>query len=104
MKIRAILAWTVGAWLAVIGLALLGAVLVLRRDLELGFYSIAAIAMSLAGAPAGSMPRHALVAFPAFALLGERLGRRWTVILAVTFALMQVWFASVAFGVQPKAP
>ena len=76
----------------------------LRRDAELAVYSIAALGMSIVGAPAPSMPRHALVAFPAFAAVGDRLGPRWTAVLTVAFAVMQIWFASAAFGLHPKAP
>ncbi len=92
------------AWLGFVGLVLAASVALLRRDVELGVYSLAAVGLSIMGAPETSMPRHALMAFPAFALLGERLGRRGTIVLTIVFAAMQIWFVSVAFGAHPKAP
>jgi hypothetical protein len=50
------------------------------------------------------MPRYALAAFPAFAGIADRLGRRGTRALVVVFALGQWWFVSWAFtgpGAQP---
>ena len=85
---------------------MLGAsVLLLRRNLELGLYSVVAIGLSIVGAPVSSMPRHVLVAFPAFGLVADRLGPRWTLALAILFALVQanqVWLSFVAQ--PPLAP
>ncbi|HEX8939036.1 MAG TPA: mannosyltransferase family protein [Candidatus Limnocylindrales bacterium] len=87
-------------------LLLLGSLLVLRRDVELGVY---ALAVTLLGAlPGGlipSMPRYALLAFPAFAAISERLGRRGTVVLVLVFAVAQWFFVGWAFtGRHPLAP
>src|SRR4051794_1752992 len=49
---------------------------VLRRNVELGVYCLVAVVLSILGAPVESMPRHALAAFPAFAILAIRFGRR----------------------------
>ena len=92
------------AWLGFVALMLVVSVALIRRDLELGVYSVVAVGLSVMGAPETSMPRHALMAFPAFGLLGERLGRRGTIALTILFAVMQIWFVAVAFGAQPKAP
>lgn len=86
-------------------LVLAGALLVLRRDRELGVYAVTAIALGLLpGGLVSSMPRYSLVAFPAFAGLAERLGRRGTLLLGIGFALAQWSFVSWAFvfpHVQP---
>jgi hypothetical protein len=92
------------AWLGVVVLMLGCSLVLLRRDLELGVYAVAAIGMSVLGAPVSSMPRHTLVAFPAFAILAQRLGRRGTVAAAAGFALLQVWFVAAAFGNGMMAP
>lgn len=92
------------AWLGFVALMLVVSVALIRRDPELGVYSVVAVGLSVMGAPETSMPRHALMAFPAFGLLGERLGRRGTIALTILFAVMQIWFVAVAFGAQPKAP
>lgn len=84
---------------------LLGALLVLRRDRELGTYAVVALALSLLpGGVIWSMPRYCLVAFPAFAGLAERLGGRRTLLLTVGFAVAQWFFVSWTFvnpGAQP---
>ena len=57
------------------------------------------------GAPVESMPRHALVAFPAFGLIASRLGARRTLVLALIFAAFQVNDVLLAFvGPMPLAP
>lgn len=93
------------AALAFTVLALGGALLVLRRDRELGTYAVVALALSLLpGGVIWSMPRYCLVAFPAFAGLAERLGGRGTLLLAVGFAIAQWFFISWTFvypGAQP---
>ncbi|HYL40874.1 MAG TPA: hypothetical protein VET90_06160, partial [Candidatus Binatus sp.] len=81
------------------------AVLVVRRNLELGLFSVVAIGLSIIGAPVSSMPRHALVAFPAFGLLAARLGPRRSLILAIVFALFEanaVWLSFLSL--VPTAP
>ena len=92
------------AWLGFVALMVGASVLLLRRNLELGVYSLAAIGMSVVGAPLASMPRHSMVAFPAFALLAERLGRRASIALIVGFALLQVAFVAAVFGPTREAP
>ncbi len=93
------------AALAFTALALVGALLVLRRDRELGVYALVAVALGLLpGGLISSMPRYSLVAFPAFAGLADRLGRRGTFVLAGGFALAQWLFVSWSFvypHVQP---
>jgi hypothetical protein len=87
------------------GLVLVGSLLVLRRDRELGVYALVAVALGLLpGGLIASMPRYSLVAFPAFAGLAKRLGRRGTLVLVVLFALAQWFFVSWSFlypHVQP---
>jgi len=88
-----------------VGLLLGASLLVLRRDLEIGAFCVLAILMSLAGAPVESMPRHALVAFPAFGLIASRLGPRRWIVLALIFAAFQVNDVLLAFvGPMPLAP
>jgi hypothetical protein len=86
-------------------LVLAGALLLLRRDRELGVYAVAAIALGLLpGGLVSSMPRYSLIAFPAFAGLAQRLGWRGTLLLGVGFAVAQWFFVSWAFvfpHVQP---
>jgi hypothetical protein len=94
----------IGALLFV-GLLLGASILVARRDLELGIYCVLAILLSLAGAPVESMPRHALVAFPAFGLIASRLGARRTIVLALILAGFQLNDVLLAFvGPMPLAP
>jgi hypothetical protein len=92
------------AWLGVVVVMLGCSLALLRRDVELGVYSVTAIAMSVLGAPVSSMPRHTLVAFPAFAILARRLGRRGTVVATAVFAVLQAWFVVAAFGDGMMAP
>jgi hypothetical protein len=79
-------------------------VLLLRRHAELGTYCVAAIAMSIVGAPIASMPRHAMMAFPAFGYLATRLGRRPSLVVLVAFALLQIAFVAAVFGPAREAP
>jgi hypothetical protein len=91
--------------LAFVALILGASIALLRVDLELGLYSILAIAMSVVGAPVDSMPRHALAAFPAFGLLAARLGKRKAIALAIVFALVEANYVLLAFvGPMPIAP
>jgi hypothetical protein len=98
--------WTPRLWDLAFVAAMLGAsIVVLRRNVELGIFSIVAIGMSIVGAPVDSMPRHALVAFPAFGLIAERLGPRRSLLLALFFAALQwnyVWLSFVTW--RPLAP
>ncbi|MDQ6794350.1 MAG: hypothetical protein M3067_05960 [Chloroflexota bacterium] len=93
------------AALAFVMVVLAGALLVFRRDRELGSYAVVALALSLLpGGVIWSMPRYCLVAFPAFAGLAERLGGRGTLLLTVGFAVAQWFFVSWTFvypGPQP---
>jgi hypothetical protein len=82
-----------------------GAIWLLRTNLELGVYSTVAIAMSLLGAPVDSMPRHAMMAFPVFALLGARLGHRKSIALAIGLAVIQAWYVGLTqVGTPALAP
>jgi hypothetical protein len=91
--------------LVFVALVLAGAVLLARRNLELGAYAVIAIVLSIAGAPVESMPRHALVAFPAFGMIASRLGTRGRLGLALIFAGLQANYVLLAFvGPQPFAP
>jgi hypothetical protein len=86
------------AWLGFAGLVLAGSLLAVGRDLELGTYSLTVLALTLLpGGLVGSLPRYAVVAFPAFAGLSERLGRRGTALLLVAFAAAQWYFVQWAF-------
>jgi Mannosyltransferase (PIG-V) len=83
---------------------LVAALLLVRRNAELGVYCVIAIAMTVLAAPVASMPRHTLVAFPVFGYLALRFGRRGTVVLAVLFAAMQFWFVGLTFTGQYPVP
>ena len=88
-----------------VALMLGASILLARRNLELGSYSVVAIGLSIIGAPVESMPRHALVAFPAFGLIASRLGTRWSAVLVIVFAALQANYVMLAFlGPQPYAP
>jgi mannosyltransferase PIG-V len=88
-----------------VGTILAASVALVRRDLELGVMCVVAVGLSLVGAPVESMPRHALVAFPAFAVLAARLGPRRSLWLAIGFAILQADYVVLSFlGTQPLAP
>ena len=91
-------------WFTFVALMFGASLLLLRDHLDLGVYSLVAITLSLIGAPAGSMPRHAMVAFPAFAVIAQRLGPRWSFVAALAFALMEIAFVDFAFGPIHHAP
>ena len=98
---RAVLepSWEQVGWLLVTVLAAWAAVLLLRRDRELGVFSLACLALVvLPGSVSHSWPRYVLAAFPVFAVLGERvqdrLGRRGLIALLAAFAVGQVVFAA----------
>jgi hypothetical protein len=87
------------------GALFVAAVALIRRNLELGVYSVVALGLSIFGAPTESMPRHALAAFPVFAFIADRIGRRATIVLLVLFALSQVNQVLLVFnGWNPIAP
>jgi hypothetical protein len=51
------------------------------------------------------MPRHAMVAFPAFGLIADRLGPKRSAFLLIAFAAIQANYVILAFvGPQPFAP
>ena len=87
-----------------IALMIVGCLLMLRRHLDMAVFGLVAIALSLIGAPAWSMPRHAMVAFPAFGALADRLGPRLSALLVVAFAVGEVAFVGFAFGVARQPP
>jgi hypothetical protein len=79
--------------------------LVVRRDVELGVYSLGVLAISLLpGGVIYSLPRYAVVAFPAFAGLSGVLGRRGTLALVVALALAQGLFVKWAFAMPGAQP
>jgi mannosyltransferase PIG-V len=84
------------AWAAFVGLLLAGTAALYRRHRELCTYAATVLAIGLVPiAAAGllhSVPRYAILAFPAFAGLASRLGSRTTLALVVAFAIAQVAF------------
>jgi hypothetical protein len=83
------------AWVAYLVVVVISAVLLVRRERELGVFVIATLAIGLLTWTAmHSMPRYTLAAFPVFAGLGARLNRRGVVIMVVLFALGQVLFTA----------
>jgi len=92
-------------YLTFVALMLGASFLLLRRNLELGLYCVLAIVLSLIGAPVESMPRHAMVAFPAFGLIADRLGPKRSAFLLLAFVAIQANYVLLAFaGPQPFAP
>lgn len=94
------------AWIGFFVLVALGALALLRVDRELAVFSLAALALGfLPGGLVPSLPRYALAAFPAFAGLALRFGRRGTWALAGCFALGQIafiaWMIAVPYGQAP---
>jgi hypothetical protein len=72
--------------------------MLLRRRPEMALFGMIAITMTVLGAPASSMPRHSMIAIPAFAALALKLGPRFSTVVAVGFAALQVLFVAFAFG------
>lgn len=72
-----------------IALMTVGAVAVWRMDAELGVYAVLSIIGTALFASWESMPRHAWVAYPAFAGLASIGGRRWALLLAGLFIVGQ---------------
>jgi hypothetical protein len=91
-------------WGGFVLVMLLGSLLLVRRHPELAVYGLVAIALSIVGAPAHSTPRHSMVAFPAFAAIAERLGPRFTMVLAGLFAVGEFLFVDFAFGPLHRPP
>jgi hypothetical protein len=89
-----------------VGLMLGASILLMRHNLELGAFSVIAILLSVLGAPVESMPRHALVAFPAFGVIASKLGTsRRALLLTIVFAAVQANYVILAFlGPMPIAP
>jgi hypothetical protein len=89
------------AWFGFVGLLVVGAVLAVRRDLELGAFallSLGLVILSLAAVSANSIARYALPAFPAYAGLASRLGRKSLAALVVAFAVGEVLFGAWTIG------
>ena len=95
--------WELG-WMAFVALMVVGSALMIRRHPDLAVYGLVAVSMTLIGAPPSSMPRHAMVAFPAFAALADRLGPRLSAVLMIAFAVAQVVFLDLAFGSARQPP
>ena len=70
----------------------------------MAMFGVIAITMSVLGAPASSMPRHSMIAIPAFAALSLKLGPRYSAVAAVGFAALQVLFVEFAFGSVRRPP
>lgn len=94
----------VAAWLGFVTLMIVGCILLLRRHPDMAVYGLAAIAMSLIGAPASSMPRHSMVAVPAFAAFADRLGPKFSMVLLVAFVIGQIAFVNFAFAPGVRNP
>ncbi len=97
------------AWAGFFGTMVVGTALLYRRDRELTVYAAAVLAVGLIPVLAGgilhSLPRYDVVAFPAFAGLADRLGRRGSAALVIVFLLGQVvflgWAIPAAGGMPP---
>jgi mannosyltransferase PIG-V len=85
-------------WVSFVALMFAGSVMLLRRRPEMALFGMIAITMTVLGAPASSMPRHSMIAIPAFAALALKLGPRFSTVVAVGFAALQVLFVAFAFG------
>lgn len=84
--------------LGIAGVVIVGSVLAVRRNRELGIFALAtALLGTLPGGLVESVPRYVLPAFPAFAGLAAGFGKRGTPFLVVAFALLQVWLTLSAF-------
>lgn len=92
------------AWVAMLIVSLIGAVLLVRRERELGVFVLVAIALGVFGGLLHSMPRYVLAGFPVFAVLGERTGRRGFWVLLAAFLVGQVIFAMWTIPPRNIAP
>lgn len=84
-----------------VAVVLVGSGLAFRRDRQLGLVALAIVGLAIASAasaPLQSIARYAMPAFPAYAALSHRLGRRGTFGLVVLFAIGEVWFAAWTIG------
>jgi len=91
-------------WIAFVALMIVGSVLLIRRHADMAVYGLVTIGLTLVGAPAWSMPRHAMVAFPAFAAIASRLGPRLSAVLVVVFMVGEFVFVDLAFGPGRNPP
>ncbi len=91
------------AWCAFVGVVIAGTALLYRRDGGLFVYAAVALVIAMlpliAGGFVHSLPRYAVLAFPAFAGLADRLGRRGSATLLVIFVIGQVFFVRWAVAV-----
>ncbi|PZR64399.1 MAG: hypothetical protein DLM71_02335 [Chloroflexi bacterium] len=85
-------------------LILCAAALSALRDLELGSYSFAEVAMTMLAGTVYSAPRFALLGISAFPELAARLRGRRALVLLVIFALAQAFFVLTVFGSAQKEP
>jgi hypothetical protein len=91
-------------WLAFVGLMFVGSLLLIRKQPDMALFGVIAISMSVLGAPVSSMPRHSMIAIPAFAAIAMRLGPRVSALAAVAFAVGQILFVYWSFGTIPHHP
>jgi hypothetical protein len=96
-------AWEI-VWIAFVALMIVGSVLLIRRHADMAVYGLVTIGLTLVGAPAWSMPRHAMVAFPAFVAIASRLGPRLSAVLVVVFMVGEFVFVDLAFGPGRNPP
>ena len=90
-----------------VALVLVGSLLAVRHDRQLGFFAVATVGiaiLSVTSVPVQSIARYAMPAFPAYAPISDRLGRRGTIALVIVFAVAEVWFASWTIGPPHIAP
>ena len=91
-------------WFGFTLLMIVGTLVLIRRHTDLAVYGLVAIGLGLIDGTASSMPRYTLAAFPAFAVLAERLGPRGSAAAAIVFAVAQALFVSFVFGPGPHSP
>ena len=92
---------------AYVGLVVLGSALAFRHDRQLGLFALATVGiaiLSVTSVPVQSIARYAMPAFPAYAPISDRLGRRRTIALVIVFAVAEVWFASWTIGPPRISP
>jgi hypothetical protein len=91
-------------WASFVALMFVGSALLLRKQTDMAVYGMLAIAVSFLGGSGPSMPRHSMIAIPAFAAIALRLGPRATTLTTIGFAIAQVLFVNFAFGPKHRAP